>query len=69
MYKNFSLIALFDYDAKEPFIEEARKRGYTPCCYSTNEDLIRIMDENSPHDKKVVGIIIMIEYKINEFMC
>lgn len=69
MYNNFSLIALFDTEAKEPFIEQARQRGYIPCCYSVNPELLELMNDNSPHDQKVIGVIIMIEYKLNELTC
>lgn len=69
MYKDFSLVALYEHESKNPFIETMWHNGYIPCCYSTDRRLTQFMDRHSDIKEKSVGVMVLIEYKPNVFKC
>ena len=69
MYNNFSLVALYEYESKRPFIETMWYNGYIPCIYSKNKKVTSFMDKHSDIRRKCIGVMFLIEYEENEFQC
>jgi DNA topoisomerase VI subunit B len=73
MIAHINMIGLFDDTKKNEFIEYMRLNNNIPFMYTKKKDIIEIVQQsvdNSTYDEsKIIGVMICIEYKVNEFKC
>jgi DNA topoisomerase VI subunit B len=73
MIAHINMIGLFDDTKKDEFIKYMRLNNNIPFMYTKKKDIVEIVQQsidNSTYDEsKIIGVMICIEYKPNEFKC